>query len=237
MAELKDLLAGCTATDPAGIEAHINAQMKSQNIKMFLDDGIKDIYVPKSRLDAVLGQLRTANETITSQSEEMAKVAQLTKDNASAQATISKLQTQLGDSQKAMQKLSIQTALSDKAKEFGFILPAEDLIGFMDIEKLKVNADGSVTGVEEALKNLKQTKPYLAKAANDSGSETGGEGRNGNGEESGASGNGGGTGDPGKPNNGAVFGGKGYKAGQFGKMMGEQVAKSNPAGAKDPFFG
>ena len=40
MAELKDLLAGCTATDPAGIEAYINEQMKAQNIKMFLDDGV-----------------------------------------------------------------------------------------------------------------------------------------------------------------------------------------------------
>lgn len=231
MAELKDLLAGCTATDPAGIEAYINEQMKTQNVKMFLDDGVKDIFVPKSRLDAVLGQLRTANETITSQAEDIAKVAQLTKDNASAQETITKLQNQLGDSQKAMQKLSVQTAVSEKAKELGFILPAEDLVGFIDIEKLKVNADGTVTGVEEALKNLKQTKPYLAKAAD------GDEGEGGNGGDPGAGGNGGGTGDPGKPNSGAAFGGKGYKAGQFGKLLGEQVAKSNPAGNKDPFFG
>ena len=115
MAELKDLLAGCTATDPAGIEAYINEQMKTQNVKMFLDDGVKDIFVPKSRLDAVLGQLRTANETITNQAEDIAKVAQLTKDNASAQETITKLQNQLGDSQKAMQKLSVQTAVSAKA--------------------------------------------------------------------------------------------------------------------------
>ena len=231
MAELKDLLAGCTATDPAGIEAYINEQMKTQNVKMFLDDGVKDIFVPKSRLDAVLGQLRTANETITSQAEDIAKVAQLTKDNASAQETITKLQNQLGDSQKAMQKLSVQTAVSEKAKELGFILPAEDLVGFIDIEELKVNAGGTVTGVEEALKNLKQTKPYLAKA--DDGD--GGEGRNGG--DPGAGGNGGGTGDPGKPNSGAAFGGKGYKAGQFGKLLGEQAAKSNPAGDKDPFFG
>ena len=231
MAELKDLLAGCTATDPAGIEAYINEQMKTQNVKMFLDDGLKDIFVPKSRLDAVLGQLRTANETITSQAEDIAKVAQLTKDNASAQETITKLQNQLGDSQKAMQKLSVQTAVSEKAKELGFILPAEDLVGFIDIEKLKVNADGTVTGVEEALKNLKQTKPYLAKAADGDGGEGG------NGGDPGAGGNGGGTGDPGKPNSGAAFGGKGYKAGQFGKLLGEQAAKSNPAGDKDPFFG
>ena len=231
MAELKDLLAGCTATDPAGIEAYINEQMKTQNVKMFLDDGVKDIFVPKSRLDAVLGQLRTANETITSQAEDIAKVAQLTKDNASAQKTITKLQNQLGDSQKAMQKLSVQTAVSEKAKELGFILPAEDLVGFIDIEKLKVNADGTVTGVEEALKNLKQTKPYLAKAADGDGGEGG------NGGDPGAGGNGGGTGDPGKPNSGVAFGGKGYKAGQFGKLLGEQAAKSNPAGDKDPFFG
>lgn len=231
MAELKDLLAGCTATDPAGIEAYINEQMKTQNVKMFLDDGVKDIFVPKSRLDAVLGQLRTANETITNQAEDIAKVAQLTKDNASAQETITKLQNQLGDSQKAMQKLSVQTAVSEKAKELGFILPAEDLVGFIDIEKLKVNADGTVTGVEEALKNLKQTKPYLAKAADGDGGEGG------NGGDPGAGGNGGGTGDPGKSNSGAAFGGKGYKAGQFGKLLGEQAAKSNPAGNKDPFFG
>lgn len=231
MAELKDLLAGCTATDPAGIEAYINEQMKTQNVKMFLDDGVKDIFVPKIRLDAVLGQLRTANETITNQAEDIAKVAQLTKDNASAQETITKLQNQLGDSQKAMQKLSVQTAVSEKAKELGFILPAEDLVGFIDIEKLKVNADGTVTGVEEALKNLKQTKPYLAKAADGDGGEGG------NGGDPGAGGNGGGTGDPGKPNSGAAFGGKGYKAGQFGKLLGEQAAKSNPAGDKDPFFG
>lgn len=231
MAELKDLLAGCTATDPAGIEAYINEQMKTQNVKMFLDDGVKDIFVPKSRLDAVLGQLRTANETITSQAEDIANVAQLTKDNASAQETITKLQNQLGDSQKAMQKLSVQTAVSEKAKELGFILPAEDLVGFIDIEKLKVNTDGTVTGVEEALKNLKQTKPYLAKAADGDGGEGG------NGGDPGAGGNGGGTGDPGKPNSGAAFGGKGYKAGQFGKLLGEQAAKSHPAGDKDPFFG
>lgn len=231
MAELKDLLAGCTATDPAGIEAYINEQMKSQNIKMFLDDGIKDIFVPKSRLDAVLGQLRTANETITNQAADIAKVGQLTKDNADAQATITKLQTQLDGSKKAMQKLSVQTAISEKAKELGFILPAEDLMGFVDVENLKVNSDGTVIGVEEALNNLKQTKPYLVKVAEDN---TDGNGDNG---DSGDTGNGGGTGDPGKPNNNTVFGGKGYKAGQFGTLLGEQVAKSNPAGDKDPFFG
>lgn len=233
MAELKDLLAGCTATDPAGIEAYITAQMKSQNIKMFLDDGVKDIFVPKSRLDTVLGQLRTANETITQQAADIAKVGQLTKDNADAQETIAKLQTQLTDSQQAMQKLSVTTAVSAVAEKLGFILPAEDLVGFIDTEKLKVNADGTVTGVEEALKNLKQTKPYLAKADNGSGDDGG----NGGNDGGNGGGNAGGTGDPGKPNNGTVFGGKGYKAGQFGKMMGEQVAKSNPAGAKDPFFG
>lgn len=235
MAELKDLLAGCTATDPAGIEAHINAQMKAQNLKLFIDDGEKNIFVPKSRLDGVLAQLRTANDTITQQAEDIAKVAQLTKDNSEAQTTIANLQKQLGDSQQAMQKLSVTTAVSAIAEKLGFILPAEDLVGFIDTEKLKVNADGTVTGVEEALKNLKQSKPYLAKAADDSGE--GGDDGNGGNAGAGAGNAGGGTGDPGKPNNGAVFGGKGYKPGQFGKLMGEQVAKSNPAGDKDPFFG
>ena len=234
MAELKDLLAGCTATDPAGIEAHIAQRMQSMNIKMFLDDGEKNIFVPKSRLDSVLTQLRTANDTITQQAADIANVGKLTKDNADAQETITKLQTQLTSAQQAMQKLSVTTAVSAVAEKLGFILPAEDLVGFIDTEKLKVNADGTVTGVEEALKNLKQSKPYLAKATDGSGEG----GDNGNGSGDTGSGNaGGGTGDPGKPNNGTVFGGKGYKAGQFGKLMGEQVAKSNPAGEKDPFFG
>ena len=234
MAELKDLLAGCTATDPAGIEAHINAQMKAMNLKLFIDDGEKNIFVPKSRLDGVLTQLRTANETITQQAEDIAKVGQLTKDNSEAQTTIANLQKQLGESQQAMQKLSVTTAVSAVAEKLGFILPAEDLVGFIDTEKLKVNADGTVTGVEEILKNLKQSKPYLVKATDNSGDGSDGSG----GDPSTGAGNaGGGTGDPGKPNNSAVFGGKGYKPGQFGKLMGEQAAKTNPAGDKDPFFG
>lgn len=232
MAELKDLLAGCTATDPAGIEAHIMSQMKAQNVKLFIDDGDRNIYVPKSRLDTALSQLRTANETITQQAEEIAKVGELTKGNAEAQATIVKLQTQLDKSNQAMQKLSVTTAVSAIAEKLGFILPADDLVGFIDTDKLNVNADGTVTGVEEALNNLKQTKPYLVKAADGDG--TGGDkGTGADGAGAGA----GGTGDPGKPNNGAIFGGQGYKPGQFGKMMGEQVAKANPAGEKDPFFG
>ena len=226
MAELKDLLAGCTATDVAGIEAHINEQLKAQNIKMFLDDGIKDIYVPKSRLDSVLGQLRQANETITSQAEEIAKVGSLTKDNQKAQETIANLQASLSASTTAMHKMAVQQAISDKATKLGFILPAEDLVSFLDIDKLKVNDDGTVTGVEEMLSNLKQTKPYLAKAV-----EGGNEGEGNTDDTKG------GTGDPGKPNNGAPFGGKGYKAGQFGRMLGDDVAKSNPVGDKDPFFG
>lgn len=228
MAELKDLLAGCTATDPAGIQAHIEAQMKSQNVKMFLDDGDKNIYVPKSRLDTALSQLRTANETIAQQSEEIGKVGELTKDNAAAQATIQKLQNQLNESNQAMQKMTITTAVSSVAEKLGFILPAEDLVGFIDTQKLKVNTDGTVTGVEEALGNLKQTKPYLVRATEGSDGGNGG---------AGAGTGAGGTGDPGKSNNGAVFGGQGYKPGQFGKMMGEQVTKANPAGEKDPFFG
>lgn len=234
MAELKELLEGCTATDPAGIEAYINEQMKAQNVKMFLDDGVKDIFVPKSRLDKALSQLRVANDTITSQAEDIAQIGQLTKDNQQAQLTITQLQTKLADSQKAMQTISIQTALASKAEQLGFILPAEDLVGFIDQDKLKVNSDGTVTGVEEALKNLKQTKPYLIKTI---------EGGNGKAREGGNGPSGdeptpeGGTGDPGKPNSNAAFGNKGYKAGQFGKLLGEQVSKSNPAGQKDPFFG
>lgn len=234
MAELKDLLAGCTATDPAGIEAHINEQLKAMNIKLFLDDGEKNIFVPKSRLDSVLAQLRTANETITQQAADIATVGQLTKDNSEAQATIATLQKQLTDSQQATQKLYISTAVSSAAEKLGFILPAEDLVGFIDADKLKVNADGTVTGVEEALRNLKQTKPYLAKPEDGKGADGGGGNGSGEGVDNGASG---GTGDPGKPNNSSVFGGQGYKAGQFGKLLGEQVAKSNPAGEKDPFFG
>lgn len=232
MAELKDLVAGCAATDPAGIEAHISERLKALNLKLFLDDGEKNIFVPKSRLDSVLSQLRTANETITQQAADIAQVGKLTKDNSDAQETITKLQKQLTDSQQAMQKLSVTSAVSSIAEKLGFILPAEDLVGFIDAEKLKVNTDGTVTGVEEALKNLKQSKPYLAKATDGSGDDGNGGGTGDNG-----SGNAGGTGDPGKPNNGTVFGSNGYKAGQFGKLMGEQVAKANPAGAKDPFFG
>ena len=60
--KLSELLEGIE--NAADIETKINAALADKKCKIFIDDGDKNIYVPKSRLDDKIGELREANTTI-----------------------------------------------------------------------------------------------------------------------------------------------------------------------------
>ena len=60
--QLKDFLAGLdNATE---IENKINDALKEAGCKIFVDDGKENIYVPKSRLDSKISELKSSNDKI-----------------------------------------------------------------------------------------------------------------------------------------------------------------------------
>lgn len=162
MAKLQDLLEGFTGTTAPELEAHIQTRAKELKLKLFLDDGDKNIFVPKARLDAEIVKNVELKKTISENESAMNKLNDLTKDNEKAQETIANLQSKMDSMKETVKQTSLSLALKAKAMELGAIdETGQDLLAFLDKDKLVVNEDGTVTGLDEAVKSLKASKSYL----------------------------------------------------------------------------
>ncbi len=205
MAKLIDLVEGFPGVDASELEKHIKDRATELKLKVFLDDGDKNIFVPKARLDAEVVKNVELKKTISEQKASIDKLGELTKENEDAQATIQKLTDKVSTIEQTMKDNALTLALKAKALELGAIDESgQDLLAFLDKGKLIVNDDGSVTGLDEALKSLKASKQYLFKQ------EDPGNNNNNNNP---------GTGAPGRPASGSIPGSVGVKPGDFGASL------------------
>lgn len=211
MAKLVDLLQGYTGNTPEELEAHIQDRAKELKLKLFLDDGDKNIFVPKARLDSEIVKNVELKKTLATQEAEMKKVKDLTKDNEAAQEKITELEGNMEAMKQSMKESNLTYALKAKALELKAIdETGQDLLAFIDKSKLVVNDDGTVAGLDDALKTLKASKQYLfhseESVANNSTVA--------------------GTGAPGRPAVGKVPGSKSTKPGDFGTLLSSQFANN-----------
>lgn len=223
MAKLIDLLEGFTGSTANELEAHIQTRAKELKLKLFLDDGDKNIFVPKARLDSEIVKNVELKKTIAENESAMAKLNDLTKDNQKAQDTIAELQGKMDTMKQTLKDTSLSLALKAQALELGAIdETGQDLLAFIEKDKLVINEDGTVTGLSEAVKSLKASKSYLFKQET-TGAENTGAG-NAGAENIGAGLIG--TGSPGRPSTVKVPGSKSVKPGDFGSMLSESFVNN-----------
>lgn len=223
MAKLVDLLQGYTGNTPEELQAHIQDRAKELKLKLFLDDGDKNIFVPKARLDSEIVKNVELKKTIAEQEAAMKKLNDLTKDNEKAQQTISELESKMTTMKETMKENNLSLALRAKAMELKAIdETGQDLLAFIDKSKLIVNDDGTVTGLDDALKSLKASKQYLfhAEEQNLQGGQQGTPSA--------------GTGAPGRPSAGNVPGSKSTKPGDFGALLSSQFSNNMSLGNTEP---
>lgn len=214
MAKLTDLLTGFTGTTPEQLEQHIQSRATELKLKLFLDDGDKNIFVPKARLDSEIVKNVELKKTLATQEVEMKKVKDLTKDNEKAQTTITELEAKMETMKQTMKDTSLSVALRTKASELKAIDESgQDLLAFIDKAKLVVNEDGSVSGLDDALKALKASKQYLFHADN-TGNQPANQPQSG-------------TGSPGRPPAGGLAGLKSGVAGSFGASLSSQFGNAS----------
>lgn len=104
-------------------------------------------YVPKSEYDAVNGQLAQAQATAKSNAEKYADFdsqLQAAKDEGAAALQAYKLDVEVS---KALAAAHVADELSVKAN--------------LKLDNVKFDDDGKLTGLDEQLKSLKETKPFL----------------------------------------------------------------------------
>lgn len=135
-----------------------------KSIKEFLDGA----YVPKSRFNEVNEEKKTLQNTIADRDKQLETLKNSKGDTEALKAKIKQLQTENSqekekfDTQMKDLRLTtaIQLAIGDSAQDVGIVS------GLFDRKKLILGEDGKVTGIEEQLKALKESKPFLFKADN-----------------------------------------------------------------------
>lgn len=213
--DLKDLLKGLDDSVIEQVQKTVKENTKSLSAKLFID-GDGEHYVPHARFDEVVSQRDKANSSITSYKSQLEELSKQVEEGSAAQATIQDLTAKLDAQSKLAKSAIIESRLQPLIQDS--IAPASDILGFMDVSKIFVNDDGSVTGLEEQLKEVKDAKKYLFKENTEGAEQSGANGSSGKA----------GTGNPG--NSGRVGAGtpQAREVGSFGKQLAAaQAAKAS----------
>jgi phage minor structural protein GP20 len=215
--DLKDLLKGLDDSVIEQVQSTVKQNTKELNAKLFID-GDGDHYVPHARFDEVVNQRDQANSSITSYKSKLEELSKQVEEGSAAQATVQDLTAKLEAQSKLAKSAILESRLQPLITDS--IAPASDILGFMDVTKIHVNDDGSVTGLEEQLKEVKDAKKYLFQSAAE-GDDSSNPGKSNSGRA--------GTGNIG--NSGRLVGGgaNSTQVGSFGKQLAAAQAAKQAA--------
>lgn len=212
--ELSQLLAGLDDSTIEKVEQTIKSNAKELDAKLFID-GDGEHFVPHARFDEVVNQRDSANSSIKDYKAQIEQLGKQVEAGSQAETTINDLKSKLEAQTQLAKRATIETRLHPLVKDS--IAPVSDLLGFMDIEKILVNEDGTVSGLEEQLKSVRESRSYLFKQSDEGG------------EDDPNPQGGAGTGNPGNPGRVGSDPKPPKEVGAFGKQIAQAVAgrKSN----------
>ena len=122
-------------------------------------------YVTKEKYDAADQQRQQAETTVTDYKTQLETLKASAGDNEALKQQIADLQTQ--NQQKEQQhKQEIADLQMTSAIKMAIAADAQDgdlVAGLVDRKKLILGDDGKVTGLDEQIKSLKESKPFLFK--------------------------------------------------------------------------
>jgi len=219
--ELRQLLEGLDDSTISKVGEVIKDNAKELDAKLFID-GDGEHYIPHARFDEVVNQRDSANSSIKDYQAQIEELGKQVEAGSQAETTINDLKTKLAAQTELAKRATIETRLHPLVKDS--IAPVSDLLGFMDVEKILVNEDGTVSGLEEQLKSVRESRSYLFKGTGPDG------------EDDGDSEGGAGTGNPGNPGRVGSDPKPPKEVGAFGKQIAQAVASRKPNDEQPNFF-
>lgn len=219
--ELSQLLEGLDSSTISKVEDIIKDNAKELDAKLFID-GDGEHYVPHARFDEVVTQRDQANASLAEQKAQLEKLSKQVEEGSDAQTTIQTLQDKLAAQSKLAKMATIETKLHPLVTDS--IAPVGDLLGFMDLEKIVVSEDGSVSGLTEQIASVRESRSYLFKQADEGGKDDPN-------PQGGA-----GTGNPGNPGRLGAGGKQPKEVGAFGKQIAQAGASRKTNDEQPNFF-
>lgn len=209
--KLREFLAALD--NAAEVELAITKALEEQGCKILIDD--KDNrYVPKNRLDAKIAELAEANEEIESLQKQV-------KNPTDAEKQVKALEEKIAGMEEAAKKEKLTVAIN---KQLADAKPKDvnDLMKFLDMEKVVLKDDGTVDGLTDQLTTLQKDKAYLFDNVEPQPQPNKGFLN---------------LGSPGKPSNLNAFGSKTTHEGDFGALLGKQCNEQAQQVDSNYFFG
>ena len=129
---------------------------------------IKDNYVPLIRFNEVNEEKKQYKEQVDNLNKELGKLQKQLEDNQDATKTIEDLQKQIKDKEEEMAKIRKQNAIKFEVLKAN---PNDvaDILPHLKDDTITIAEDGTITGLKEQLESLKESKPYLFKQVEPTG--------------------------------------------------------------------
>lgn len=131
-------------------------------------NAIRDNYVPLARFNEVNEEKKQYKSQVDNLNKELGKLQKQLEDNQNATQTIEQLKQQIKDKEIEMEKVRRQNAIKFEVLKAN-VYDVADILPHLKDESIVLNDDGTITGLKEQLDALKESKPYLFKQVEPTG--------------------------------------------------------------------
>lgn len=154
----------------------ISTKLNELGYDILLNNKQKAEFIPSSRLSEVVAQRDTFKNKVEELNKELQKLKDGAGDNQTLKDQLQKLMDQNNDLLKELETTRINAEIMIAARD---AINPKDILAFIDMNNIKTNAKGEISGVDAEIARLKEEKPYLFKNTEDKGRKGGADLNNG----------------------------------------------------------
>ena len=138
----------------------VETVITEKKLNLIIDDKEKPNFIPKQRLDEVIGSKNELKTQVGALSVELEALKKSAKGNEELTLAIEQLQSKNTDWESKYNKTLIENAVKMEALHHKALDPT-DLSKFIDFDNVTLDDGGSVKGLTEQIAALKEAKAYL----------------------------------------------------------------------------
>lgn len=140
------------------LDQFANGEIDKQKVLDTVDESQSGM-VPRSRLNDKNAEIKDLKTEITNRDKQIADLEKSAKDESEIQKELDKVKQENADWQTKYEETQLNNAIKlAVAKDAN---DANDVLLMLDKSNLELQEDGNVKGLEDAVKALQESKPYL----------------------------------------------------------------------------